>query len=370
MKIKIPISELKDAVTRMSRIAARNTTLPVLQCLLIEGKENAVVLRATNLDIGAEVTLNAKSVSEGTVAVPAHILSSVLQSIPEQEVVTLSENEGGNIEVKTQRSETMIKSYPTEDFPTLPSLSGRSHFFTLSADSLLKGIKTVSVAAATSDIRPELASVYIYPQQTTVTFVGTDTVRLAEQVVSVRQKLDIPDEGILIPVKNAVELARFFEHEKGNIDVKIGDSQIIVSGDRKVFTSRIIDGAFPDYEQIIPKESSTEAVLLKKDLEQALRTGSTFINTHDQAAIFCDPGNQECVITTQNPDIGEAQTNIPATISGEEVKIVCNHRFLSDALPLITEDSVIMSLSGPDRPVKLSGKGSTSFTYLIMPMQE
>lgn len=370
MKIQIPVKELKDAVMRMSRIAAKNTTLPVLQCLLIEGKKNTVVIRATNLEVGAEVTLNAKSVSEGTVAVPAHILASVLQTVSEQEVMTLTENEGGNIEVKTERTNTMIKSYPTEDFPTLPSLSGSPHFLTIPASSLLKGVRTVATAAAVSDIRPELASVYIYPKQTTVMFAGTDTVRLAEQAIPVRQKPDIPDEGILIPAKNAVELSRFFENESGNVDIKIGESQIRASSDGTLFTSRIIDGSFPDYEQIIPKESKTEAVLLKKDLEQALKTGSTFINTHDQAIISCVPDKGTCMITTQNPDIGEAHTNIPGTISGEDVKITCNHRFFSDALPLIPEDSVVITFNGSDRPIMIRGKGTTAFTYLVMPMQE
>ena len=232
---------------------------------------------------------------------------------------------------------------------------------------LVNGIRSVSYSASPSHIKPELASVVIYSDGKQIIFVSTDSFRLAEKKVSAGLTREIPQT--IVPIKNAVELAKVAEELGGhNMKIFLSKNQIAIDGDGIYFVSRVIDGSFPDYKQIIPKEWKTEAVVLKEDFLRALRTATVFSDSFNQTTISVLPGKKKMTLKTKNTDVGEGDLAIQAAISGESIDINFNHRYLSDCLPSIVSDSVSLSFSGTGKAAMIRGVSDSSFSYIVMPM--
>src|SRR5690606_3602158 len=156
-------------------------------------------------------------------------------------------------------------------------------FFTLPIDQFIDGVRSVMYSASQSDIKPEIASVYIYSEDGNLVFVATDSFRLAEKKVKVSNIEDFP--GVIVPIKNIQECVKVFAGDEGDVQLFVEKNQLSIVSNNTYFTSRIVDGNYPDYQQIIPKEFTTEAVVLKDDLIQTLKLVNVFSNTFNQISI-------------------------------------------------------------------------------------
>lgn len=366
MKVEILKEKLFNAVILAEKISSKDVTHPVLNNLLLVAKNNILQIRATNLDLGIELLVPAKIENEGTVAVSGKILSSVVLNIQHGDGVVL-EVSGGNLLVYTSGSKTLLKIYPNEDFPTIPRISGGGKV-ALQPDAFLRGIRSVWYSASTTTIKPELSSVYVYNDGTHLVFVSTDSFRLAEKkvVVSSGEKV----KPLLIPFRNIPEIIRVLENMNGLIDVQIGENQISFLFEKTYLTSRLIDGTFPDYKQIIPKNYSTEVVLLKQDFLQALKKTGIFLDKFSQVTVDIQPKKKIFTLHTENHDVGETTESVGAALSGEDIKISFNQRYMADCLQSIYTDSVSLSFSGLNKPVVIRGISDNSFLYLVMPMNK
>ena len=184
MKFETNSKKFKEAVSLIEHVAGKHITLPVLSCILIEVKGNTVHLKATNLDVGMEISIPVKATADGIVAVPAKTLSSFLLGIPDQNSTIQCEVVAGNIHVSSHKTQGVIKTMPPEDFPPIPHVSNAEEF-TVSAQLFTKGLQSVWYSASVSSVKPELSSVYIYKDSNRLTYAATDSFRLAEK------KLDI-----------------------------------------------------------------------------------------------------------------------------------------------------------------------------------
>lgn len=366
MKIICEKNYLKDAVMHTERVTGKNLSLPILNSILLSIKKKTLSLRATNLDIGIEIDIPATIEEEGVIAVPGSILGAFITNTYKNTPITIQEK-NGNIEVSADGNITIIKCYPPEEFPTLPIITEGEHI-TFNAIKLTEGIKSVIYSASISDIKPELASIYIYPENDGWVFVATDSFRLAEKKVFNKNTKIV--SGILIPQKNAAEIARLFENKPGDIDIRFNKNQISLSQDGIYFTSRLIDGIFPDYKQIIPKEKKTEAILLKQDFINALKLSAVFSNKQNRVTVKILPAQKKMFIEAKNQETGESNASIDAAISGEDVELDLNARYVNDCLSSIHQDSVSISCDGANKPVIIQGVGDNSFTYLVMPMNK
>jgi DNA polymerase-3 subunit beta len=299
------------------------------------------------------------------VAVRGSTLHELLSNLNEKTVIF--ESEGDNLNIKTDLNTSTVKCYPYGDFPTIPAVSGGS-CFSINAKKLLTGMKSVSFSSSISDIKPETSSVYIYPDSEDLVFVATDSFRLAEKRIKIK---DLPDfSGVLIPHKNAVEMIRVLELADGEVKVCFNKNQLSVAFDGVYLTSRLIDGVFPDYKQIIPGEHTTEAVLLKQDLVNALKINNVFLDKFNQISLFLDPRGKVFSVSAKSGEVGETNTSVPAALKGEEVSVSLNYRFLFDVFQSISSDSVSMLFLGASKPILMKGVGDTSFTYLVMPLNK
>ena len=273
MKFETNSKKLKEAVNLIEHVAGKHITLPVLSSILLDIRKNNLILKATNLDVGIEIHVPIKTDHEGIVAVPAKTFSAFLSQIPDQNSVIQCEVVSENMHITSHKTRGVIKTVPADDFPPIPQVSNAEQF-SVSADLFVKGLQAVYYSASISSVKPELSSIYIYKDARTLVYVATDSFRLAE----IKMRIDIPSDihDILIPYKNVSEIIRILQYVGGEVFVEINKNLISFKSGDVYIVSRVIDGVFPDYRQIIPKDSATEVVVLKQDLLNALKLSNIF----------------------------------------------------------------------------------------------
>ncbi len=366
MKIECIRDRLAEAVGRAEKVAGRNPTLPILSGLHLEAKKNLLTIRATNLDLGISTSVSAKVIEEGSVVVSAQILNQFLNSLTKEKTIKLN-LKGQTLHVATDNTETSIKTLNTEDFPIIPEIRDEESF-SLPIKDLLLGLKSVLYAAAVGSMKPELSSIYLGHEGENLVFAATDSFRLAEKRIKTRK---IPNfKYILIPQKNAAEIVRIFDSIDEDVSLTIEENQIAFRGGGIYLTSRIIDGVFPDYKQIIPKETTSKAIVLKQDLISSLKTALIFSDSLNQLRLTLAPSKKLFEIESKNNNVGENVYAVEAVIEGEDLTINVNHRYLTDCFQSITTDTVNLSFSGQTKPIVVTGVGDKSFMYLTMPMNK
>jgi DNA polymerase-3 subunit beta len=347
----------------VERITGKNLTLPVLGSILFEAKGKILTLRATNLSLGIEMNISAKVEKEGVVAMRGDILNSLFSTFSNESNVLIEEKES-SVFITTKNNSVVIKTLPHDDFPTLPIVSGDN--FQLPSKKISDGLKSVNYSASSSDIKPEIGSVYIYQDDGNIIFTATDSFRLAEKKIKAKN-IDNFNE-VLIPFKNTVEILRILDGISDDVDVVVNKNQISFTAPGLYLTSRVVDSVFPDYKQIIPKNPTTEAVILKQDLINALKVSNIFSDKFNQITISVSPSKKKFEIMSKNIDIGENVSSVHSSISGEDVEVNLNYRYILDSFQSINSDSVSLSFSGNNKPVIIKPIGDQSFMYLVMPM--
>lgn len=364
MKAECILEKLKYGVNLIEKVSGKNLTLPILSTILIQTDESSLILRATNLNIGAELRIPAKITEQGVVAVSASLLNQICSGLSGDHPVTLSlVNE--NLVIQTKNSKMTIKSMPADDFPTLPKITDVLPI-TIPCESFIHGIKSVAYGASVSEIKPEIASIYIYSEEKNIIFVATDAFRLAEKKITLQKSITFPE--ILFPAKQASEIVRILQDFSGDIHVLIGENQISITIDGLYITSRLTGGVYPNYRQIMPKESKTEMIVLKSDIINLIKTLMVFSDKFNQIDLVINPEDKKCLVTSHNQDTGEGIVELQAAISGNSLETRINHRYLSDALNSFSSDSLSFSFTEANKPLVIKGVGDQTFTYLIMPM--
>ncbi len=271
MKFECNTEQLLSAMSVAVRFIERRANLPVLSSVLLTSDSGRLILRATNLECGVEISIAAKVSSEGVVAVPGSVLYGFLSNAKGK---TISAHLVGEIfKVETERSTASIKTISHEDFPILPRVSAERSFSVKTGD-LMKAIRSVAYCASTSTIKPELQSVLIYGEAGKLTAVATDSFRLAEKTVPLKAGGSVPQ--LLLPARNAAELMRILDTVQGEVELYYNENQLSTHVGDIYYTSRLIDGTFPNYRQILPKSFSTEVVVLREDLAGSLKSLSIF----------------------------------------------------------------------------------------------
>jgi DNA polymerase-3 subunit beta len=364
MKVTAPKNELEQAVFRAEKITGKNLSLTVLRALLFIAEGKTLTIRATNLDLGIEIRIPAQVVDKGTVAVPGDVLNSFLANSPRTTKTTLSTKDGV-LEVATEQSTARIKTLPHDDFPTLPKPT-TTRTITLPAGDLAAGLRSVWYAASPSSMKPELSSVLVAEEHGDIVFAATDSFRLAEKRIKTKGAEGLPP--LLIPLKNITEVVRTLEQANAPAELHINDNQIAFIVGETYLTTRIIDATFPDYKQIIPAEFVAEATVLKDDLINTLKISTIFSNKFNQVLLNLSAKKKQLIVETNNSEIGESTTTLDAALSGEDLAIGFNYKYITDSFQSITTDSVSLRFGGAGKPLVMCGVGDKTFTYLVMPM--
>jgi DNA polymerase-3 subunit beta len=364
MEITIPHSELIKALELIGRISTKHVTLPVLQCVKIEAKDETIIFQATNLEISIEIPIAGKVVEAGVVAVPAQIFMQSVQFVSQKEITLRTEEQV--LQLETANTNTSIKTFATDEFPNLSQLQGEE--LQVQGSTFAYGIKSVAFSASQTSIKPELGSVFVQQKKEhSLTFVATDSFRLMEKTVP--QKKLIIDHSFMIPQKNAVELARVCEMVEEDPVIITNENQCALRFPSGVYvSSRLVVGSFPDYVQIIPKEFVTHVTVLKDDLLRSFKKTNIFLNKFRQVSLTVT--DKSLTISSQNNEVGHTTDTVKASVEGEELTLSFNQQYIMEPLSHINDDSVKLSFAGLGRALIMQGVTDKSFRYLVMPMNK
>lgn len=364
MKFSTLKEKILEAVQVAERLVGKKESLPVLSCILIEA-DTSVRIRATNLEAGVAITIPCSVEEKGVVAVSASVLSQTLRSI-NGDKLTISTEEG-NIRIESKGTRTLIKALPHEEFPAF-STDNTEKGVSVLRDHLVRGIQHVLYSASSSMIRPELGSVCISIREGSVTCVATDSFRLAERIFSGNSMDAGGDVEILVPLKHAVELVHVLEHAPEEVVLAMNESQLVVSAGNTRFVSRVVDGTFPNYREVIPKSFSTEATMLKNDFADMLRKARVFSGADQHVGLHIYPKKKICSATAQSANVGEMSDTLEAALTGEDLDVNFHIGYLGDCLSSIESDSITLYFAGIGRPLVIKGVSDPNFTYLVMPL--
>lgn len=363
MNITTTREKILNAVLLVERIVGKKESLPVLSCVLFD-VEKTFSVRATNLEAGIEVSVPGEIGEVGKIAVPATVLSQTLRSISGEKITFTSDE--GNLIIESRGTKTLIKAIPHEEFPILGT-DTKSGGFAVSRLELMRGLQSVTYAASPSMIRPELGSVYVSIRSGSLICVATDSFRLAEKKISgVSEK---NETELLIPLKHALELSHILERiTDEQVTIAAGESQLSVSGGGARYVSRIVDGTFPNYTEIIPKSFAAEATVLKNDFAEMLRKARVFSGNDQHVGLHVYPKRKIFSATARSAEVGEMSDSIDAALAGEDIDINFHIGYLADCLPSIESDSIALGFAGTGKPLVIRGVSEGSFTYLVMPL--
>ncbi len=364
MKVEIAKEKILGAVGHAERIAGKHVSLPVLSCIVLEAKKDELVVKATNLDVGIEINLPAKVLSEGVVALSPSLLKSFLSNSDSEKGITFELVEG-TLKVNAGGSKASIKTMNAEDFPAIPRVVSEKKF-SLPTKDFVTGVNSVWYSASLGSLKPELSSVYIFPSNEDLVFVSTDSFRLAEKRIKAKKAKDA--DPMLVPFKNISEIARVFGNISGDVDIVSDKNQVSFFVPGIHITSRVVDGNFPDYRQIIPKEFISSATVLKDDFAKALKLTGTFSDSFNQLIFSLSVSGKSLEIKTKNNDVGEGEETIKGSVSGENLTITFNHKYISDCLQSIDSESLTLQFSGQGKALVITPAHNASFMYLVMPM--
>jgi DNA polymerase III subunit beta len=366
MKITIPKKIFSEAVHIVSRFSERkNTTLPALSSILIIASEGEIKMRATNLEIGVDLKIEGEIKNDGVVAVPATLLQQIASSLTNEGTITL-EHTGSIISLTSGSGKSSIKTAQYEDFPSIPFPESVKNRVVIPGTLVKTILSSVSSCASTSTIRPELSSIYVSIEGGILTAVATDSFRLVEKKASLLNK---GTQGkLLIPARNAMEIAQVLPDD--DIILSFDDHQCAFVSTQGMFVSRLTNTTYPDYKQIIPKESVAEAVVLRKDFEIALKQTTIFSDTFQKIRLSFDLKKNQLAFFAKNADVGESSETLSAHVSGEAIELSFNHKYLTAVLALTSAESVSLTAAGIGRPLTIKGVGDNSLVYIVSPMNQ
>ena len=364
MRLVTTRDRLQAAIQAAERIVGKKESLPVLSCIVLEADTDLAV-RSTNLEASIEIRVPCECSEKGVVAVPASIFSQTIRAVSGDKITLATED--SNLVLEARGTRTLIKALPSDEFPAFVTQSDTAVKLTVVREKLMRGIQSVSYAASLSMIRPELGSVFVSISPNGFLCAATDSFRLAEKKISGARSDDQQD--ILIPLKHATELVHILERMPSDeVELNVDDSQLLVAGGGIRFASRIIEGNFPNYKEIIPKQFTTEATLLKNECVEMLRKARVFAGAEQHVGFHVYPQKKIFSATAQSANVGEMSDTLDAALTGDDIDINFNIGYVADCLSSIEADSVVLGFAGPGRPLVIRGVNDANFTYLVMPL--
>jgi DNA polymerase-3 subunit beta len=361
MKFESLGEQFIHAVEQVAKARSKSNQTAHLQDVYLELEDHILTLRATNLEIICEKSIAVKGIHNGSCIVKGDILVKAASVLKNKTKALVCELVEGVFVITSGKDVLEIKTTQEEDFPTLPHTG--EELFTISQDQFSKNIREVLFCVATTEIKPEIASVYFYTTDTECITVGTDSYRLAEKRTPFTQQKSVQ---ILIPGKILPEVMSILENEDGDIMISKHEGTLTFSKETLTLSIQTTQGQFPDYRQLFPKEYNTTVSVLKEDLSKALSTTSLF--TENFTPLLCQIDQGKFILQTKNENLGSATQTIDIQQEGQDIQANYNNRYFLDVLPHITGKTLTLQFTTPNRPVVIQGSEDQTFTYLLMPI--
>lgn len=373
MQVSCMQENLARGLAIVGRAVATRTTLPVLSNILIETDNSRLKLAATNLEIGISCWIGAKVQTEGETTVPARLLTDFVNSLPAETIDMDLVTRTQTLQLTCSRYEANIKGIDASEFPLIPTVEDGGQL-TLDPETLNGMIDQVTFAAATDESRPILTGVLTRFDEGKITFAAADGFRLSVRTAEIDAGIEEP-LSVIVPARALSELGRILGDTEEDVEVTVteGRNQILFHLPDIDLVSQLIEGNFPDYNQIVPKERSTRTIVDVKPFLNAVKIASFF--ARDAANIVklkIEPGSElepgTLTVSATSAELGDNVSQLDANIEGEELEIAFNAKYLLDILNVIGADQVAVETSTPSSPGMFKPVGGPDFIHVIMPM--
>ncbi len=349
------------AVQQVSRARSKVQSQNFLQDIHLEVNDHLLSLRATNLELFCEKSIPVKGVVNGACLLQGETLLRIISTFNAKDVTLTCELVNGVFTITTEKGVIEIKTTPYEDFPMLPTQG--EQLGSLPKESIDMLLREVSFCSATTDIKPEISSVFVYTKDSSIYSVATDSYRLAEKNIPNEKDLDF---SFLIPQKHIGEILQIINEEEGDINLSRSENILSLTGNTLTLSIHTITGHFPDYRQLFPKEFTTTVSLSKEELQKALLLTTFFNEQYSQVECIFTEG--KCTVHSKSEKVGQVTHSIPITKEGEDIEVKYNNKFFLDVVPYIKGDSLICNFTTPNKPVFITSQQDITFTYLLMPL--
>jgi DNA polymerase-3 subunit beta len=355
----------------ISRVVSNKPGLPILNNVKFETSKGKLIMTATDLEIGINTWIGADIKSEGTVTVPAKELTEFVNSIPSEAVNATLENQVFNI--SGTNNSANFNTMPAEDFPSVVTIEKEKPLFKISKEDISKAVNRVAFASATDDIKPVLTGVLLEVEGESISFVGTDGLRLSRQSIKLSSSAQ-KDENILVPVKALMELAHIVSEIDEDEDIEVylveDRNQILFRYSDVDLVSRLIDGEFPEYRQIIPTGYKTICKVSRSEFLNSLKITNIIARSvlGNKLILDIDPKVNKITLSATQTDLGSNTSTFEGKIDGEPLKIAFSSRLLSDVLNHLDSEDIVFECSETVKPGVFKIEDDPDFVHLVMPM--
>ena len=370
MKIICLQENLKRGLNVVQNITGKNLTLPILNNILLNIERKQLKLSTTDLEMAVTSQVSCKIEREGSITVPAKILTNFINNLPNKKIEINIKN--NIIYLKCENYKSFIKGLDAKDFPIIPKIKNEP-ILEINSFKLKECLEQIINFVAMSDIKPEISGVlFDLNYENKIKFVATDSFRLGEKTLNIKtgknKKGNI--SSIILPYKTAQELIRIISNqEESNLEISIDNNQILFNLPETQIVSRLIEGNYPNYQQLIPKQFETTAIIKRDDLVKVVKVGSIFSSKINDIRLRIDSKKSIIEVFSQDIELGENSSEIEAEIKGKDLEIIFNHKYLLDGLNGVDTEKVVIGFNGGFSPGIIRPEGENNFTYIIMPIK-
>ncbi len=372
MKYTCTQENLARGLSFVGHLATKSVTLPILSHVLMKIEDKVIKFQTTNLEMAVSSLIRGKVDAEGEFTVPAKLFADFVNLLPNDHVECVVES--GSLVISCKGVKTHLRGIAATEFPLIPPVSQVSGY-SVNASQLREALSQVIFAAASSETRPEISGVFFsWNGAGTLTLASTDSYRLSERQIAAQGAGGSPRD-VIVPARTAHEVLRvlgLLTEGEETVEVSIGENQIGFNAGNTTVTSRLIEGKYPDYRQIIPEKTKTKIIIDRPAFIRAVRSAGLFSRTglYDVQLRFSATGENMSVLG-RDAQTGEQTVDVPATTTGDDVMVTVNHRFLLDGLNVVGSNRVSLQVIDGNSPVLIRPDDqSPNFLYIVMPIKQ
>lgn len=365
MELSVTQENLAKALSTVGRVASVKTQLPILGNILLRTDNNRLLVAATNLEIATTQYIGAKVIKPGAITIPARLIAEFISNLPKESVDLKVVN--SNLHIKSGKYTSIINGVIADDFPELPTINEKSSIsYNLKTEDFKQAVSQTIITTSNDSTRPVLTGVYWHSYEGQLILAATDGYRLSER----RLISTTSDVSAIIPTQTLQEVLRSVTDDSGEIDILFDETQVRFRINDTEVISRLIDGNFPDYRQLIPKKTTTNIEINKADFVRITKIAGLFAReSGGSITITADESKKSLSIHSIASQLGENTSEASAEVSGDG-QVTLNSRYLNEALSVVDGETVLFSFSGKLAPCVLkSAEKNTDYYHIIMPLK-
>ena len=377
MKISSLQENLKNGLQITGHLSGKSINLPILNNVMIEARDGEIKLIATDLEIGIVCQIRGKIEEEGSFTVDSKIISDYISLLPNKKVDI--EKKESELLIKSENYKTSVKGMSAEDYPVIPQVE-RKGCYKVKISEFKKALSQVIFAVSNSETRIELTGVLFNLSNKELILASTDSYRLAEKKIKIKTEGEIPENrSIIIPAKTLQEVTKIlaiarnenFDENGGELSFYVSDNQILIIIGNTELVSRLIEGFYPDYGQIIPQKNETTIIINRAELIRAIKAASIFSKSGSNDINLDFPlGKNQAIISSTSSQSGDNMTELDATVNGVDNGIVVNYRYLLDGVNAIDSENIRIEITNSNTPCVIRGEDDKNYLYIVMPIKQ